>query len=187
MERNEAPAAPWGLLAEFDDPQRLLTAAQAVREAGHRRWDAHTPFPVHGLESAMGLRRSPVGWFVLVLGLGGAAAGMLLQWWVSTTAYPLVVSGKPLFSWPAFVPIMFECGVLGGAAGAVFGFLALARLPRHHHPLFASQRFERMSDDRFFISIEAADPGFDREATPRLLTELGASHVELVPAPGSGR
>jgi hypothetical protein len=170
----------FGVLAEFGSPAELVAAAEGVREAGYDRWDAHTPFPVHGLERAMGLRRSPVGWFVLTLGLGGAAAGMLLQWWVSTTAYPLVISGKPLFSWPAFVPIMFECGVLGGAVGAIAGFLALARLPRHHHALFNSARFERATDDAFFLSVEAADPKFDRAATPALLTRLGARHVEVV-------
>jgi len=181
MERAET----WGLLAEFDTPARLVDACRAMREAGHRRWDAHTPFPVHGLDGAMGLKRSPVGWFVLVLGLGGAAAGMLMQWWVATTAYPLVISGKPMFSWPAFVPIMFECGVLGGAAGAVLGFLALARLPRHHHPLFASERFERMSDDRFFISVEADDPAYDPESTRRLLSDHGALNVERIPVAGT--
>jgi len=175
----------WGLLAEFTGPDRLAEACRGVRDAGYARWDAHTPFPVHGLEAAMGVRRSPVGWFVLGLGLAGAAGGMLLQWWTATTAYPLVISGKPLFSWPAFVPIMFECGVLGGAAGAVLGFLLLSRLPRPFHPLFASERFERFSDDRFFISIEAADPRFDRAATEELLGRLGAEHVEAIETGGS--
>jgi hypothetical protein len=174
----------WGALAEFGTPGALLEASRRVRTAGYRHFDAHSPFPVHGLERSMGLKRSPVPLFVLVLGLGGAAGGMLLQWWVSTTAYPLVVSGKPLFSWQAFVPVMFECGVLGGALGAVAGFLALCRLPRHHHPLFASAAFERMSDDRFFLSIEARDERFDRESTPRFLSELGSSRVELIESGG---
>lgn len=173
----------WGALAELSTPGALLRAARELRGAGYERLDAHSPFPVHGLERALGLARSPVPWFVLVLGLGGAAAGMALQWWVSVEAYPLVVSGKPFFSWPAFVPIMFECGVLGGALGAVFGFLAMARLPRHHHPLFESQRFERMGDDRFFLSVEAEDPLFDPDGTPALLRRLGAEHVELVELP----
>ncbi len=173
----------WGVLAEFDSPAALYRAAERVRDAGFRSWDAHSPFPVHGLEGAMGLRRSPVPLVVLTLGLAGAAAGMLLQWWVATRAYPLVISGKPLFSWPAFVPIMFECGVLGGAAGAVLGLLGFSRLPQHHHPLFESKRFERVTDDRFFISIEAADPRFDRTETPRLLERAGALAVEVVEAP----
>ncbi len=170
----------WGVLAEFDSPASLYRAAERVRDAGFEKWDTHSPFPIHGLERAMGLKRSMVPLVVLALGLGGAAAGMGLQWWVSTRAYPLVVSGKPFFSWPAFVPIMFECGVLGGASGAVLGFLGLSRLPQHWHPLFNSKRFERATDDRFFISIEAVDPKFDRGETVRLLERAGATAVELV-------
>ena len=153
-----------------------------MRDAGYTRWDAHSPFPIHCLERAMGLKRSPVPLVVLALGLAGAAAGMGLQYWVSVEAYPLVVSGKPFFSWPAFVPIMFECGVLGGSIGAFFGFLAFSKLPRHHHPLFASQRFERVTDDKFFVSIEAGDPRFDSTETVRLLERGGATHVELIEA-----
>jgi hypothetical protein len=178
-------AAESYLLAEYPSPQAILHAADGMREAGFTRWDAHTPFPVHGLERAMGLASSKVSLFVLVLGLGGAAAGMLLQWWTSVVAYPHVVSGKPFFSWQAFVPIMFECGVLGGALGAVFGFLGLAGLPRHHHPLFHSARFERFSDDRFFLSVESADPRWSAESTARLLAELGASRVERIGTDGS--
>jgi hypothetical protein len=175
-----ATGSLWGVLAEFDSPASLYRAAERVRDAGFEKWDTHSPFPVHGLERAMGLKRSMVPVAVLVLGLGGAAAGMALQWWVSTRAYPLVVSGKPFFSWPAFVPIMFECGVLGGALGAVFGFLGLSKLPRHHHPLFASTRFERVTDDKFFLSVEASDPRYGGDDTVRLLERLGAQHVELV-------
>ena len=181
-DRAGETVTPWGVLAEFETPTELYRACEAVRDAGYTRWDAHSPFPVHGVEKAMGLRRSPVPIAVLVLALGGAAAGMALQWWVSVEAYPLVVSGKPYFSWPAFVPIMFECGVLGGAMGAFFGFLGFAKLPRHHHPLFASARFERSTDDRFFVSIEAADPRFDLGETVRLLERRGATHVELIEA-----
>jgi hypothetical protein len=180
VSETAATAGPWGLLAEFDTPARLFTACEAVRDAGYTRWDAHSPFPVHGLERAMGLKRSPVPLAVLALGLGGAAAGMALQWWVAVRAYPLVISGKPLFSWPAFVPVMFECGVLGGALGAIFGFLGLSRLPQHHHPLFASKSFERVTDDGFFVSIQADDPRFDRAATVRLLEQAGARNVELI-------
>lgn len=170
----------YGVLAEFGTPEELAAACRRVREAGYEGWDAHTPFPVHGVETAMGLGRSAVPWFVLGMGLGGAVAGMLLQWWTSAVAYPLVVSGKPFFSWPAFVPIMFECGVLGGALGAVLGFLYLAGLPRPHHPLFDSTRFERVTDDGFFLSIEAADPKFNSEVVVRFLVELGARHVEVI-------
>lgn len=179
------PETIHGALAEFPTPEALTLACRRMRDEGFRHWDAHSPFPVHGLETAMGLKRSIVPLFVLVLGLGGAGAGMLLQWWVSVEAYPLVVSGKPLFSWQAFVPIMFECGVLGGALGALGGFLALARLPRHHHPLFESATFERMSDDAFFVSVEARDERFDEQRTLDLLADLGATRVELVRSPAS--
>lgn len=170
----------YGVLARFRGPDPLLTAARQIRNAGFKHWDTHTPFPVHGMDEAMGLRPSRVPFFVLVLGLGGAAAGMLLQWWVSTSASPLTISGKPLFSWPAFVPIMFEVGVLGGATGAVLGFLGLSRLPRHHHALFQSEQFEHVTDDGFFLSIEASDPQFDADVTPEMLRRLGATEVEMI-------
>jgi hypothetical protein len=172
----------YGVLAEFATPDDLMFACAGVRDHGYSRWDAHTPFPVHGLEKAMGLRRSAVSVFVLVLGLAGAAGGMLLQWWTSAVNYPLVISGKPFFSWQAFVPITFELGVLGGAVAAVVGMLALNQLPMLFHPLFGSKRFERVTDDGFFISIESWDPKFDVEATRDMLERLGATHVELISA-----
>jgi len=172
--------SPFGVLAEFKTPADLYRACERVRDAGYTRWDAHSPFPVHGLEGAMGMRRSRLPWIILVAGLGGAATGFLLQTWVHSAAYPLTISGKPHFAWPAYVPITFELGVLGGALAAVFGMLGLNQLPRHHHPLFDATRFARFSDDAFFISIEADDPKFDAVATPRLLQEVGASHVEIV-------
>ena len=174
------PGDRYGVLAEFATPAALYHACEGVRDAGYTRWDAHAPFPVHGLERAMGLRASRLPWIVLVLALGGAATGVGLQGWVSTTAYPLVISGKPFFSWPAFVPVTFELAVLGGAIGAVFGMFALNQLPTLYHPLFASARFEKASDDGFFLSIESWDPKFDRQATLELLRGLGATHVELV-------
>jgi hypothetical protein len=178
--RTEESEGIFGLLAEFENPKELLKASHRVRQASYTRWDAHSPFPVHGLERAMGQERSKVPWFVLIMGLAGAAVGMLLQWWVSALAYPLVISGKPLFSWPAFIPITFECGVLGGGLGALIGFLMLSKLPEHYHPLFHSERFEAVSDDKFFISVEADDPRFQREDTEQLLLDAGASRVELL-------
>jgi hypothetical protein len=185
------PGETYGVLGRFAGPRELYHACELVRDAGYTRWDAHTPFPVHGLDRAMGLRPSVLPWIVLVMGLAGAAGAFLLQSWVSASdlyvpgvgpGYPLVISGKPLLSWPAFVPITFEVGVLGGALGAVLGMLALNRLPMHHHPLFASRLFERASDDGFFISIESWDPRFDRRRTAEFLREIGAADVELVGA-----
>lgn len=172
--------SPALMLAEFASPAALYRACERVRDAGYTKWDAHSPFPVHGLDRAMGLKRSMLPWIILVLGLAGAATGFLLQTWVHNMAYPLTISGKPHFAWPAYVPITFELGVLGGALGAVLGMFGLNQLPRHHHPIFSAQRFARFSDDAFFISIDAADPKFDSEATSRLLNAAGASHVEVV-------
>ena len=174
------PGDNFGALAEFADPAELYHACEAVRDAGYTKWDAHTPFPVHGLDRAMGLKASRLPWVVLVLALGGALAGIGLQGWVSTTAYPLVISGKPFFSWPAFVPITFELSILGGALGAVFGMFAMNQLPTLYHPLFGKTSFERASDDGFFLSIESWDPKFDPDRTVELLRQLGAKEVELV-------
>jgi ActD protein len=176
------PGENYGLLAEFETAGELHRACEQVRDAGYTRWDAHTPFPVHGLDRAMGMRRSILPFIVLGMGISGAALGFGLQYWVHTIEYPLVISGKPMFTWPAFVPVTFEVGVLFGALGAVFGMFALNRLPMHHHPLFNSERFERASDDRFFISIESWDPKYDSTATRRFLESIGASHVETVSA-----
>jgi hypothetical protein len=177
----QLPKGPlFGLLAEFATPAELYHACERVRDEGFTRWDAHTPFPVHGLEHAMGLRRSPLPWIVLATGLAGAAVGFGLQWWVHASAYPLVISGKPYFAWPAYIPITFEVSVLFAALGAVLGMLALNRLPMHYHPLFRSKVFERVTDDAFFISIESWDPRFDSSGTRTLLESLGARNVELV-------
>jgi hypothetical protein len=130
----------------------------------------------------MGLRRSKLPWIVFVLAMVGAGGGFLLQTWVHSVAYPTVLSGKPYFAWPAYIPVTFELSVLFGAVGAVLGILALNQLPRHHHPVFASAGFERASDDRFFISIESRDPRFDAGATPELLRQAGASRLEWLTA-----
>ena len=178
---NQLPTGPhYGILAEFATPADLYHACERVRDAGFTRWDAHTPFPVHGIEGAMGLRRSPLPWIVLGMALLGASLGFILQWWVHARGYPLVISGKPYFSWPAYIPITFEVGVLFGALGALFGMLGLNRLPMHYHPLFQSKVFERASDDTFFISIESWDPRFEPSATRKLLESLGARSVELL-------
>ncbi len=175
------PEGPYyGILAEFATPADLYHACERVRDAGFTRWDAHSPFPVHGLSRAMGLRRSLLPWIVLVMGLIGLALGFALQAWVHGVAYPLVISGKPYFAWPAYVPVAFEVGVLSAALGAVLGMFGLNRLPMHHHPLFGSKVFERVTDDAFFISIESWDPQFDPSATAQLLESLGARSVEGV-------
>ncbi len=170
----------WGLLAEFETAQEIYAACEKMRDEGFSKWDAHTPFPVHGLEKAMGLPASPLPWLILASAVSGTIGAFALEAWVSKWAYPLVISGKPLLSWPAFVPVAFEVTILLGAAAAVFGMLAINGLPRLHHPLFNSERFKAASDDRFFISIEAIDPKFDDSETRDFLEGLGAHHIEVV-------
>ncbi len=170
----------FGVLAEFDSASQLYYACEKVRDAGYNNWDSYTPFPVHNLYKAMGLKPTRVGWFCLGGGLTGAATGLLLQWWVSVKAYPLIIAGKPLFSWPAFIPVIFELMVLFAVLGAVLRMFHFTRLPRLHHPLFASERFEKVTDNKFFIAIEATDPNFDVDGSTELLREVGATHTELV-------
>ena len=172
----------YGMLAEFDTPQVLYTACEQVRDEGFKHWDALTPFPVHGLDKAMGLKASKLPWIVLAMALTGCACGFALQWWTMVIDYPSIIAGKPLFSWPAYIPVTFELTILFGSFGAVFGMFGLNRLPTLNHPLFSSERFKRVTDDKFFIAIEARDPRYDKRKTKKLLKKLGATHIELVEA-----
>lgn len=170
----------YGLLAEFSDPGALLHAAEAVREEGYRHFDTYSPFPIHGMDDAMGLGNSKVGYFSFLGGVTGLAVAYLLQWWTSAVDYPLNISGKPFFAVEPSVPIMFELTVLFAAFGAVAGMLALNGLPRPYNPLFYSERFEGATDDRFFLHVGASDDQFDAEDTAALLRRIGATHIELV-------
>jgi len=171
----------YGILAEFATTSSLYHGCEKIRDAGFKDWDAHAPFPVHGLEKAMGLPRSKLPWVVFASAMIGAAGGMTLQWWVATIAYPLVISAKPLFSWPAFIPVTFELSILFGSLGALFGMFHFNKLPRWHHPLFNSERFvQKASDDGFFVSIEATDAKYKGPETQAWLRSIGAVHVELV-------
>lgn len=172
-----------GVIAQFASPLELLQACERIRDAGYTRWDAHTPYPVHGLDEAMGMPRSRLPWVVLVMALTGGTLGMLMQWWISAVDFPVVISAKPYFSWQAFVPVTFELTILFGAAGALLGMLGLNRLPRLHNWRFRSERFEQVSDDAFFVSVDATDPRFDQDATSALLAQSGAAHVEVVRQP----
>lgn len=168
------------LLAEFDDPEELVIAAHKTREAGYKKIDGFSPFPVHGLAEAIGFSDWRIPWAIFFGGLVGAAVGFGLQSWVSAIAYPLNVGGRPLIPWPTFIPVTFECTVLLASFAAVGAALGLSGLPRPHHPLFNSARFEYASQDRFFLSIEATDPKFDADQTARFLEELGPVAVEEV-------
>jgi hypothetical protein len=170
----------YGVVAEFADVGALRRACEAVRDAGFTQWDAHTPFPVHGLDKAMGLRRTKLPWIVFGGGATGCAGALLMQWWMNAVNFPFIISGKPFFSLPANIPIVFELTVLFASFAAVLGMLALNWLPELYHPLFKSERFRRVTNDRFFISIEAKDPKYDADRTRAWLESLGAESVEVL-------
>ncbi len=174
------PTSKCGLLAQFETPADILRGAAMVREAGYTRWDVYTPFAVHGMNEAMGLRNSPVGWFTFICGATGFALGMLMIWWMNARDFPIVVGGKPLFSPFSAFPISYECTILLGAFGTLGGMLLLCRLPRFYHPLFNSERFRKATHDGFFIVIDASDPKFSDVETRKLLEAAGSSHIEEV-------
>jgi hypothetical protein len=177
--RNEAPG-PWGLLAEFSSPDDLVRAAARIRDAGYTKWDAHTPFPVHGLDGAMGIRTTRLPYLVLAAGITGTASGLLMQWWMNAIDYPIIISGKPFNSLPADIPVTFELTVLLASLTAFIGMLIANALPRFHHPLFGNARFRKATTDAFFLAIEAADPRFDLAKTEQLLVAERATHVSPI-------
>lgn len=170
----------YGIVAQFDSPDKLIAAAEAVRLEGYTMTDCYTPFPVHGLSEAMGETDVRVKWIVFLAGLTGAAVGYGLQYWTSVIAYPHNAGGKPLHSWVSFIPVTFECTVLFAAFGAVFGMLGLNGLPRPYHSVFNTPEFERSSQDRFFLSIEMDDPLYETDKTMNFLRGLGAERVSEV-------
>lgn len=168
----------WGVLAQYENPHAIYKACEQVRDAGYENWDACVPFPVHGLDKAMGVKPSKLPWIVLSVGVIGSSLALLFETWAMGEAYPMIVGGKPLFSLPAFVPVWYELTVLSSCVTAFLGNWILNGLPRPHHPAFASKAFERATDDKFFILVEASDPKFDLEKTKALLTGAGATLVE---------
>ena len=172
----------YGLGAQFDSAASLMHAAEKVRDAGFAKWDVHTPFPVHGMDKAMGLGKSWLGVPVLIGGATGALTAILLTCIPSFAIYPLIVNGKP-YNWatlPAFFPIIFELTVLFSAFATIFTLLIMNQLPRWYHPVFNWERFSRVTDDGFFIVIEARDAKFSEIKTRALLEEIGGNHVTLI-------
>jgi hypothetical protein len=167
-------------LAEYESAGACVHAAEKLRDAGYAAFDAHTPFPVHGMDQAMGLPDSRLGWLVLPAGITGVSLGFLMIWWMNGVDYPLIIGGKPAFSIPSMVPILFELTILFSALTAVFGMFGLNQLPRHHHPIFNSDRFASATDDKFFISVESSDPKFNLEKTKKLLEATHPTNIELV-------
>jgi hypothetical protein len=169
-----------GVMAEFDDPHALLAATERAYEAGYRRMDAYSPYPIEELHHALHAPATRLPLIVLLGGLCGGGGGLLLQYWVSAIAYPINVGGRPYFSWPAFVPVTFECTILGAVLSAVLGMLALNKLPMPYHPVFNVPRFALASRSRFFLCIEATDPKFQLEATRKFLETLNPREVSAV-------
>jgi hypothetical protein len=170
----------YGVMAEFQTPDEYVAALRKVRAAGYTKFDGYSPLPVHGASEAMDLPRNPVSFMVLCGGLAGLAGGAALATWVSMVAYPVNIGGRPLFSWPAFIPPVFETTVLLASLTAVFGMFALNGLPTLYHPVWNVPAFARASSDRFFVCIEAVDPKFDLGTVKSFLAGLGSSEVSEV-------
>ena len=182
METNLSQVKPkiFGILAEFKNPSAVYHAAEKVRDKGYKRWDVHSPYPIHGIDGAMGLGDSRMGWIALFMAMAGAFGGFGLQYWVSVYAQPVLIGGKPMNPYPTFIPVTFEPGILFTAFGCIFGMLVLNGLPRLYHALFKSKNFHRFSDNSFFISIEAKDPRFNVNETRKLLEEIGGTNIEVL-------
>jgi hypothetical protein len=173
-------SAVYGMMAEFDDPTSLVAAARRAHDAGYRRMDAYSPFPIEELHDALGAHDTRLPLLVLIGGLCGCIGGYTLEYWSSVVAYPLNIGGKPLHSWPAFIPVTFETTILVAALTCVLGMLALNGLPQPYHPVFNVPRFALASRNRFFLCIESTDPKFDIEGTRHFLETLEPREVTTV-------
>jgi len=173
MAHHQAAAAPfYGLMAEFTTPDALLAAARRAREAGYTKFDAFSPFPIHGMGEAIGFKERSVAPIVLGGGIAGLIAGYGLEYWTSVIAYPMNIGGRPFHTWPMFVPPAFETTILFASIAALVGMLALNGLPQPYHPVFNAPRFSLASQESFFLVVEADDPKFDAEGTRQMLTSL---------------
>jgi hypothetical protein len=177
---NRSEKSLHGLGAEFPTAASLLHAAKKVQALGFRRWDVYSPFPVHGMDHAMGFKRSRVSLFSLIGGFIGLGTAFALIYYTSALNYPLITQGKPYFALEPSLPIFFELTILLTAFGTVLGLLLLTLLPRFHHPVFNWDRFQRVTDDGFFIVLEAADPQFSNEASRQVLQEIGGTHISEI-------
>lgn len=183
-----------GLVAEYDDVTAVLEAAEKVRDAGYRHWDVYSPFPIHGIDAAMGIRPTILPWLVLVAGITGCIFGIsMTAWinafdtkmpwptdWVNFQGYQYFISGKPIWSIQANIPVIFECTILFSVLTTVFGMLLMNKLPMLYHPLFKLEMFRRATSDRFFIALDAGDARFTREGAQQLLEGTGATKIEVI-------
>ena len=158
-----------GIVAEYESVDSLLNACRRVRDAGYKKTDAYTPFPVHGIDKALGIKPTVLPWIVLGCGLTGTITALVMQIWMNSIDYPYIISGKPYISLPAFIPVAFELTVLFSSFGAFFGMWALNGLPRFSNPLFTDPRFDRVTDDRFFLYVDASDDSYDEKAVREIL------------------
>ena len=172
----------YGVVGNFESPEDLLRAIRTLRTAGFTKLEAYSPFPIHGIDEALGEPRSPLGATVLVAAVLGLVTAVALQWWTGAVDYKLVIAGKPLFAFEPSVPIMFELTVLFGSFGAVLGMLFFNRLPTYYHPFFNYSRSAGATNDRFLLAVEAGDPKFRGQEVKTLLDSLGSRHTELVEA-----
>jgi hypothetical protein len=172
----------YGILAEFSNSGELLEAAKKMREAGYKDYDCHSPFPIHGMDQAMGLKRSPLGYIVFVVAVIAVVSGAWMEWWTSSVDYPIVISGKPFFSYQAYGPVAFAIMVLASSFAALFGMMILNKLPKLFHPLFGSSRFEKVMNDGFFISVPSQDAKFDLASSTKYLEEIGGKNIEVIGA-----
>lgn len=177
---GEETRETWGLMAEYGGPDELVSAAEKLRQEGYTRIDAFTPYPIEELSETVEPRRSKVPLITFLGGLTGALTGFFLQYWSQVIAYPMNVGGRPHNSWPAFIVVTFELTILFASLSAVVGMILVNGLPRPYHPVFNAEGFERASRDGFFLTVEAADPRFERGETGELLRRLGAREVQEV-------
>lgn len=178
---NELPSVH-GVMAEFDTPEDLLAACERAYSEGYRRMDAYAPMPVTGLAEAIGFKKNYVALAVLIGGICGVVGGYSLLFWITVIAYPHNVGGRPLHSWPSYIPITFECMILLASLTALVSMLAMNGLPKPYHPVFNVPAFDRASIDKFFLCIESSDPKFRTDDTAEFLRDTGAKEVSLVPA-----
>ncbi len=172
--------ALYGVMAEFDTPTDLVAAARRTYEAGYRRINGYSPYPIEELSDAIGFTHTSLPLIVFIGGVVGGLAGFFMQYWMEVINYPLNVGGKPYNSWPAFIPITFECTVLCAAFAAVLGMLVLNKLPQPYHPVFNAPNFALATRDRFFLVVEANDPLYDHEAIVTFMKNLNATEVNDV-------
>lgn len=177
---NNNAEKPYGILAEFVNPSLLLNAAEKVRSAGYKKFDCHSPFPVHGMDKAMGLKRSPLGFIIAIISFFVMLGGLALQWYTNAVDYPFIISGKPFFSYQAYAPVGFGITIAVAGVLTFIIMLILNGLPKPFHPLFHSENFKKVTDNGFFISIEAADSMYEKEKTLSFINSLQPVNVEII-------